>query len=184
MSAPRPPDPDRPLRLVQATCVLVGPGAVLIRGEPGRGKSSLAAALIARSDSRRAVRLVADDAVRLLACGDRLVALAPEPTRGRIEMRGVGIVATPFEPRAVVRLVVDLVDPLAVERLPDADAKVEIAGIELPHIALPGGDPASADRVLAALAVSGARTGVAAPDAEANDGAESGLVGTDRGIRT
>ena len=144
---------DRPLPLTQATCVLIGAGAVLIRGEPGMGKSSLAAALSARGDARRPVRLVSDDAVRLLVAGGRLVAQAPEPIRGRMEMRGIGLVPTAFEPRAVVRLAVDLVRPEEVERLPsENDRWTEIGGLRLPRIALPGNDAASAERVLSALA--------------------------------
>ena len=141
---------------MQATCVLVGAGAVLIRGEPGAGKSALAAALAATGGPARLVRLVADDAVRVGAIGGRLVAVAPEPIRGSIEMRGIGIVSVAFEPRAVVRLVVDLVGAGAVERLPGpADSVATICGLELPRIALPAGDPASPQRVLAALGMEG-----------------------------
>jgi hypothetical protein len=68
-------------------------------------------------------------------------------------VRGVGIVSRPYEPRAVVRLVVDLVEAPAVERLPEtANAMTRVAGVDVPCIALPESDPASADRVLAALA--------------------------------
>ncbi|WP_436643499.1 HPr kinase/phosphorylase [Microbaculum sp. FT89] len=141
---------NRPLPLVQATCVLIGAGAVLIRGEPGSGKSALAAALLGRDGPRLPVRLVADDAVSVVACGDRLVAIAPDPIRGLMEMRGVGIIAGPHEPRAVVRLVVDMLAPARVERLPGAaEATVAIAGVVLPRIAVPAGDPAATDRVLA-----------------------------------
>lgn len=135
--------------------MLVGAGAVLIRGAPGSGKSSLAAALIAGRGPGRLVRLVADDGVLLDARGDRLVAVAPEPTRGLIERRGVGIAAVDHEPRAVVRLLVDLSPPAAVERLPDRDAAtVRLAGIDVPRIVLPHNDPAAAERVLAALSAS------------------------------
>lgn len=147
----RPPD-RRPLPLVQATCVLIGAGAVLIRGAPGSGKSALAAALLARDGTRLPVRLVADDAVSVVARGDRLVAIAPEPIRGLMEMRGVGILPGPHEPRAVVRLVVDMVAPDRVERLPGpAEATVAIAGVVLPRIAVPAGDAAATGRVLAVL---------------------------------
>jgi serine kinase of HPr protein (carbohydrate metabolism regulator) len=141
-----------PLPLVQATCVLIGAGAVLIRGVPGSGKSSLAATLIARDGPRLPVRLVADDAVLVRAASGRLVAIAPEPTAGRIEMRGLGLVARPYERRAVVRLVADLVDPETIERLPEtADATTVIADVIVPRIAVPAGDQVAADRVLAAL---------------------------------
>ena len=150
------PDPQRSgteaLPLLQATCVLVGAGAVLIRGRPGSGKSSLAAALLSGDGPRCPVRLVGDDAVLICPSGGRLVAFAPDRARGLIEMRGLGLVAAPCEPRAVVCLVVDLVEPGAVERLPDpADAAMVVSGVEIPRLALPAGDAASPDRVRAAL---------------------------------
>jgi serine kinase of HPr protein (carbohydrate metabolism regulator) len=147
------PEATAPLALVQATCVLVGTGAVMIRGAPGSGKSALAAALIAISDDRRPVRLVGDDAVLVRVAAGRLVAFAPESIAGLIEMRGVGIVETPHEPRAVVRLVVDLVEAGSVERLPEAaGAWAQVAGVRLPCVRLPAGDPAGPQRVLAAVA--------------------------------
>lgn len=142
--------------LVQATCLLIGAGAVLIRGEPGSGKSALAADLIDRCDETTFIRLVGDDAIHVQAAGGRLVAFAPEPTRGLIEMRGIGLRPVPFEPRAVVRLVVDLVPADAVERLPEEPAPItEIAGIRLPGARLPRQDPANARRVLALIGARG-----------------------------
>lgn len=164
------------LPLLQATCVLVGAGAVLIRGRPGSGKSSLAAALLAGDGPRGLVRLVGDDAVRICRAGGRLVAFAPEPARGLIEMRGLGLIAAACEPRAVVRLVVDLVEAGAVERLPDpVDAVTTVLGVEIPRIALPAGDAASPERVRAALS--------AALSGRSTSPRETGVVGTIARIR-
>ncbi|MEJ8575031.1 hypothetical protein [Microbaculum marinum] len=166
-AAQRPaPVSPAPMSLVQATCVLVGAGAVLIRGAPGSGKSSLAAALLALSGPGRLVRLVADDAVLVRAASGRLVAVAPAPIRGAMEVRGLGIVPTSFEPRAVVRLVADLVAADRIERLPaGADARAVLCGVDLPRLALPAGDPAARERIVAALALAGGdRPAGAAPE--------------------
>ena len=56
----------------QATCVAIGGRAVLIEGEPGSGKSSLALALIDRGAA-----LIGDDGVRLELRGNRLYASPP-----------------------------------------------------------------------------------------------------------
>jgi hypothetical protein len=66
-----------------------------------------------------------------------------------LEIRGIGIRCVPYEPMAVVGLVVDLAT--AAERLPQAAAaEAEIAGVRLPRLAVaPGADAFSL--VLAAL---------------------------------
>lgn len=119
-----------------ATCVLFGCAGVLIRGPSGSGKSLLAASLIGNGG-----HLVADDRVRLTSRAGRLIALAPAPIRGLLEIRGIGPVARPHEQAAVVRLVVDLVEPADAPRLPDREEmKTRIAGIEIDRltIAAPG----------------------------------------------
>lgn len=108
---------------VHATCVLVGSIGVLIRGPSGSGKSRLAAALIqaVRRDGGFAA-LVADDRVALAAANGRLIARPPDAIAGRIEVRGFGIAAVDFEPAAVVRLVVDLVEAAEADRMPPPSA--------------------------------------------------------------
>ena len=61
----------------------------------------------------------------------------------RIEIRGLGIRRLPYEPAAVIRLVVDLA--AAAERMPPASTtETEIAGVRLPRLAVaPGEDPFS-----------------------------------------
>jgi RNase adaptor protein for sRNA GlmZ degradation len=125
-------------RLVHATCVAIdgadGPLGVLLRGPSGAGKSDLALRLIDRG-----ARLVADDQCELRcqdgAAGARLVARAPASIAGVLEVRGLGIMEVPSLAEAPVALVVDLVDPEEVERLPAA-ATEEILGLELPRVAL------------------------------------------------
>ena len=130
-----------------ATCVLVGSVGVLIRGKSGSGKSMLAASLISRGG-----RLVADDRVRLVARAGRLVALAPAPISGLLELRGIGPVSRAHEQAAIVNLVVDLEDPADVPRIPDReDTDVEIAGVAVGRLIIAA--PSNAGSEDAALAM-------------------------------
>ncbi|HML09178.1 MAG TPA: HPr kinase/phosphatase C-terminal domain-containing protein [Xanthobacteraceae bacterium] len=122
------------------SAVLVGAKAVLIRGPSGAGKSRLALELIeaARAGALPFARLVADDRVYLETAGGRVLARAPEPLVGLIEVRGVGILRLPYERRAVVGLVVDLAAADS-ERFPqEGRRETEIAGILLPRLAVAG----------------------------------------------
>jgi len=128
---------------IHATAVLVGAKAVLIRGEPGSGKSRLALTLIraAAGGDIAFARLVGDDRIHLEASDGRLLARPAKELAGLIEIRGIGIEHVPFEPAAVVGLVVDLGS--AADRLPDPAAQtVAIEGVALPRVAVPAGsDP-------------------------------------------
>jgi serine kinase of HPr protein (carbohydrate metabolism regulator) len=135
---------------VHASAVLVGETGVLIRGEPGSGKSSLVLALL---DGDPPARLVADDRVVLAVAGGRLVAAPPDSLSGLIEIRGQGIVRRPFVAPVIVRLVVDLVPALALPRLPGKDeARVVVAGIGLPRVFLVAGNSDLDVRVRNAIA--------------------------------
>jgi serine kinase of HPr protein (carbohydrate metabolism regulator) len=120
---------------VHASCVLVGNRAVLIRGPAGAGKSGLALALLGAAGTRVPfARLVADDRVRLVAANGRLLASAPESIAGLLEVRGLGIRRVPYEPEAVVGLVVDLAAP-DVDRVPSGKAlSSAILGVTLPRL--------------------------------------------------
>lgn len=122
-----------PMR-VQATCVALQIGdallGVLLRGASGAGKSDLALRLI---DSGAA--LVADDLVELREQDGALIASAPETIRGRMEVRGVGILDVPWVECAPLALIVELVTPKEVPRLPDP-AFEEFGAIALPKLAL------------------------------------------------
>ena len=128
---------------VHASAVLVGTRAVLIRGPSGSGKSRLALELIesARSGSVLFARLVGDDRVNLQAAGGRLLVRSVDALAGLIEVRGVGILRLPYEPSAVVCLVVEL--GADAERLPDAEQqKAVIEGSWLPRLAVADGTKA------------------------------------------
>jgi HPr kinase/phosphorylase len=136
---------------VHASAVLVGARAVLIRGPSGAGKSRLALELIdaARSGRLLFARLVGDDRVHLQAAGQRLLVRPAQALCGLIEVRGIGIMHVPYEPCAVVGLVVDL--SADTERLPGpAQSQAEIAGIKLPRLAV-AADAAALPPLLAML---------------------------------
>ncbi len=134
--------------LAHATSVTLRGGAVLIRGPAGAGKSALALRLIQEAGAR----LVADDqtALRVDEHG-RLIAGAPPAIQGRIEARGVGILAVSHVASAPVALVVDLVDAASVERIPDPPAAT-LLGVEIPRATLDPADPAIVSKLALALA--------------------------------
>jgi len=138
---------------LHASAVLVGARAVLIRGPSGAGKSRLALALLRAAESGQVpfALLVADDRSHLEPHHGRLLVRPAPELAGLIEVRGLGIRRLPYEPVAVVGLVVDLAAPDG-ERLPArASERVTIDGIELTRLAVaPGVDPVPL--VVAALA--------------------------------
>jgi HPr kinase/phosphorylase len=137
---------------LHASAVIVGTTGVLIRGASGAGKSSLALDLI---EAARALglfgALVADDRVRLAAAGGRLVASVPETIAGLVEERGRGILRVPYEPAAVIRQVVDLVDEPP-DRMPGPEAQTaQLEGLPVPRIAIAARDPRACGLALRAV---------------------------------
>ena len=89
---------------------------MLILGEPGTGKSGLALRLIDEpgfgiSGVLLRGELVADDQVIVTRDQDKLVASAPATLRGKLEIRGLGIVTLATPPSAPLALVVKLQSP-------------------------------------------------------------------------
>ncbi|MCR8547977.1 HPr kinase/phosphatase C-terminal domain-containing protein [Salipiger sp. P9] len=97
---------------LHATAVAVAGNGLLIRGASGSGKSGLALEMMARGAA-----LVADDRVIVSARDGALWLSAPDPLRGLIEARGLGLLSA--EPSGPVRLaaILDL-DHAETERLP------------------------------------------------------------------
>lgn len=139
---------------VHASCILVGSAGILIRGRSGAGKSRLGERILGEARLRGLLALaVADDRVMLAARSGRLIASCPAQLFGLWERRGEGIVPVAAEPRAVVRLVVDLVPEGELERMPEPGAmRVELCGVEIARLAVPceSGSAAALD-VLAVL---------------------------------
>jgi serine kinase of HPr protein (carbohydrate metabolism regulator) len=129
---------DAPER-VHGTCVALGRTAALLRGPSGGGKSDLALRFLFLARRGPAALeppiLVADDQVLLVRDGTRLLARPPDGIRGRMEVRGIGIVEVKALPEAELALIVDLVAPAELERLPD-DASATLLGTKLPLVRL------------------------------------------------
>ena len=122
---------------VHATSVALKQGrvwrALLLRGPSGAGKSDVALRLIEAGG-----RLVADDQTHLAKAGRLLIASPPKALAGLIEVRGVGIVRLArgqLMARAPAGLLVDLVSPGQVERLPEPRTE-KVLGVDLPLMAL------------------------------------------------
>ena len=143
------------MTLLHGTVVAIGSRGILLRGASGAGKSDLALRLIAQG-----AVLVADDQVQLERLGDRLLASPPDSIAGLIELRGIGIRRLPYEAPVPLALVVDLVIPGQVERLPDP-ATVEIDGVALPLLALAPFEPSAAIKAILALGEDAAPSAVA-----------------------
>ena len=136
--------------LIHASCVALEGKGVLLRGAPGAGKSDLALRLI-----EDGAQLVADDQVALTSSSGALLAAPPARIAGLLEVRGVGIVSTAFVHRCPVHLVVDLVPPDKVERMPEA-ATVDLCGHRISHVALVPFEASASAKVRLALSLAAA----------------------------
>jgi HPr kinase/phosphorylase len=124
---------------VHASALVVGERGALIRGPSGAGKSLLMLAIIASARAAGGfAAVVADDRVFLSVAAGRLLARGAAGFEGFVERRGEGLSRQPHEPRAVLRLVIDLsARGRTPPRLPeDSERDVELLGIRLPRLAL------------------------------------------------
>lgn len=112
---------------IHATAVAWDGRAVLIKGASGRGKSALGLMLMGLG-----CRLVADDRVFLRHQEAGVMVCCPDPIRGMIEARGVGLLKADNLDAAALSLVVDL-DETERERLPKRRV-VTVLGTEIPLI--------------------------------------------------
>ena len=129
---------------VHASCVAIDGRAVLLFGPSGAGKSDLALRLIDEGAS-----LVSDDYTELTLQAGALVARAPATIRGRIEVRGIGIVEMASVDVAAVSLAVDLGVPG--ERLPEPESRT-ILGFDVPAVTIDPRTASAAAKVRVALA--------------------------------
>ena len=114
--------------LGNVSCVAIGGQAVLIRGAPGSGKSSLALALIDRGGE-----LVGDDGVTLERREGRVWAAPPPVTAGKLEIRNVGLVE--LNPTAAPLALVVRLDRDAPRFIEQASV-AELLGDRVPELAL------------------------------------------------
>jgi len=121
---------------VHATCIAIGPHAMLLCGRSGSGKSDLALRLI----DRGAV-LVSDDYTILRRTNDAIIASAPYNIAGKIEVRGLGILESDAAPESRVALCIAL-DHM-VDRMPDEDSSRAFLGMEIPMLTLNAFEPSA-----------------------------------------
>ena len=112
---------------LHASTVACDGRAVLISGPSGSGKSDLALRLLDRG-----FKLVSDDRTIVRKEGERLIASAPETIKGKLEVRGVGIVDMEAIADVPIALVVEL--SCHIERLPDEGRERMILGAGIPLI--------------------------------------------------
>jgi len=128
---------------IHATCVALDGQSVLLIGDSGSGKSSLALRLIALG-----AMLVSDDSVDVTLDSETLTTSAPKTIEGKIEARGFGILEMPHCATASLKFVVDM-NKSEVRRLPD-DKSMNILGQNVPLI-FGANNPALADAVFCVL---------------------------------
>lgn len=141
---------------MHGTCVALGRTAALLRGPSGSGKSDLALRFLflARRGPAavEAPILVSDDQVRLMRRDDRIIATAPPSIRGKMEVRGIGIVEVKSAAEADLMVLIDLVAPGEVERMPDPSVRERLLGVDIPVLRLAPFEASAPIKLAAALA--------------------------------
>ena len=137
---------------VHANALLVGEAGLLLRGPSGAGKSALTLDLLQRAEARGDfAALVGDDRIDLCARNGRLVARGHPTIAGALEVRGLGVLRLPYEGAAVIRAVIDILDPAEPfpDRLPDEAAQETVlCGVTLPRIVVSGRDIFAAAKII------------------------------------
>jgi serine kinase of HPr protein (carbohydrate metabolism regulator) len=129
---------------VHASSVAIDGRAILITGVSGSGKSDLALRLIDRGFT-----LISDDQTLVRRDGDRLIASAPPTIRGKLEIRGIGIIEMETASDVPVALLVELTSDI--QRLPDDSRERPILGINLPLVTIDATTASAAAKVGLAL---------------------------------
>jgi len=126
---------------------------VLIEGPSGAGKSDLALRCLALG-----FRLVSDDRTLVFTSGGKLFGACPEPLRGLLEARGLGLIAPPALRRvSEVSLIVSAQpEGGAIERMPDPPERRALLGVWLPVMRLQPLEASAPLKLLAALSQLGA----------------------------
>lgn len=129
---------------LHASSVAMEGRAVLITGPSGSGKSDLALRLLDRGFT-----LVSDDRTIVRKEGGKVIASAPPTIKGKLEIRGVGIVDVDTVPDVPVALVVELTSDI--ERLPDDSQARLIMGASVPLINVDAMTASAPSKVAVAL---------------------------------
>lgn len=112
-----------------ASTIAIDGQAIMITGISGSGKSDLALRLIDRG-----ARLVSDDYTLITRTETGLMASAPSRLKGKLEVRGMGIIDCEAIDQARVALIVRL-GPLP-ERMPVDNDSEMIAGCPVPAMSI------------------------------------------------
>jgi len=129
---------------VHATTVARDGRAVMLLGSSGSGKSDLALRLL-----ERGFGLVSDDQTLIRRDGKRLIATAPPTIKGKIEVRGIGIVEMPSIEDVPVALAVELMSDM--ERMPDDSRQRTFLSISIPLVSVDAMTASAAAKVVLAL---------------------------------
>ena len=129
---------------LHASTVAIDGRAVLISGPSGSGKSDLALRLLDRGFT-----LVSDDRTIVRKEGTRLIASAPATIKGKLEVRGVGIIEVEQQTDVPIALAVEL--KCDVQRMPDDGQERVIMGIGLPLISIDALTASAPSKVALAL---------------------------------
>jgi serine kinase of HPr protein (carbohydrate metabolism regulator) len=129
---------------IHASTVASDGRAVLIAGPSGSGKSDLTLRLLDRGFT-----LVSDDQTIVRRDGDRLVASAPPTIKGKLEIRGIGIVEMANVDDVPVALFVELTSEIM--RLPDDRRERPVLGVNLPLVSVDALTASAASKVALAL---------------------------------
>jgi serine kinase of HPr protein (carbohydrate metabolism regulator) len=118
--------------------------AVIISGPSGSGKSDLALRLLDRGFT-----LVSDDQTFLRTDDGRLIATSPPTIRGKLEIRGIGIVEVPCIDDVPVALFVELTSDM--QRMPDDSRERLLLGVRVPLISVDAMTASAPSKVAVAL---------------------------------
>lgn len=121
---------DTPSDQIHASAVAIDGRGVLLSGPSGAGKSDLALRLIDTG-----AQLVADDRVDVAAHGGAILLSPPAALAGLLEVRGLGIIRLVPATKVSLSLIVDLVKPEEVDRLPGG-VSTDFMGVAVRRIAL------------------------------------------------
>ncbi len=129
---------------LHASTVARGGRAVLLSGPSGSGKSDLALRMLDRG-----FVLVSDDQTIVRKAGSQLLASAPATIKGKLEIRGIGIVEMDTMDDVPVALVVELTSDI--ERLPDDSRERLILEVKVPLITVDALTASAPSKVAVAL---------------------------------
>ena len=136
------------MTVVHASAVCLDGQGVLLLGESGSGKSTVALNLI----EKYGAELIGDDRIALFAEGAVLLARPHENLHGLIELRGLGLLRLPYCAKADIGLAVELGAASQVPRLAPS-AYFTHDGVAVTLLRLHGHDPHTPLKIKWALKV-------------------------------